>query len=301
MGGLLIIALTVGLAFELNYSFLGTNSESSTTNASASRACPQSMQASASQIQTGLNISVGKIPLIHPEVMNTLVGTQVTFIGSEEWPVHVSSSVSSNVSLSVSNVPCGIWAKIIPAQIPNVGPSGVTARLLLAGAMSGLPGASKQGNASLVIEAAAPNGLRASYTLPIQQHGNLTELESPGPVIQAEAGAYSSAYTIGNTSDIFGIVYNPSGAQGSQTLNVSLSASGLVQDGSLVPFPSWMKVSLPTPTFILNSSEPYYFEVNVSTLPPHFGSYEIAIGESANGQLFSDIVTITTHNPPPVG
>lgn len=253
--------------------------------------------------QSGLQITVGGpvTTTLHPEFINTTEGAMLTFIGWEELSVYVHSNVTADVSLAASNVPCGVWAEFDPSSLQGVGPAGARTSLLLAGALPLLPQTFNPRNVSLIIGARTGSGTSSGIMLPVVQQGNLTVLQSPGPVIEPGIQTSWGGYTRGNTSDIFGVVYDPASPHQDQTLSVSLSAAGLIQNGSLVPLPSWMRVNLPTPSFILNASEPYYFEVGIATQPAHFGNYTVSLREDVDGQPFTDNVTIETHNPPSFG
>jgi hypothetical protein len=271
-----------------------SNGQSCTNQTTVSQSFPS---------QSGVQITVGGpvTTTYHPEFVNTTEGTTLGFIGWEELSVYVHSNVTADVSLGLSNVPCGVWAEFDPSSLQDVGPAGARTSLLLAGAMSLLPQTSDPRNVSLIIGARTGGGTSSAIALPVVQQGNLTVLHSPGPVIEPGVQTPWGGYTRGNTSDVFGVVYDPANPQQHPTLSVTLSAAGLIQNGSLVPLPSWMRVNLPTPSFNLNASEPYYFEVGIATQPAHFGSYTVFLREEVNGQPFTDNVTIETHNPPSFG
>ncbi len=298
----LVFALVViaGVALVGAYSAVNPTASSSSNGQSCENPAAVSQS---SPSQGGLQITVGGpvTTTLHPEFFNTSVGPQITFTGWEALSVYVRSNVTADVSLGVSDVPCGVWAEFDPSSLQNVGIAGARTSLLLAGAVSLLPQTSNPRNSSLIINAWRGNGASSAIILPVVQQENLTVLRSPGPVIEAGIQTSWGAYTTGNTSDVFGVVYDPANPQQDPTLNVSLSAAGLIQNGSLVRLPSWMRVSLPTPSFILNASEPYYFEVGIATQPAHFGNYAISLREDVNGQPFTESVTIETHNPPSFG
>ena len=128
----------------------------------------------------------------------------------------------------------------------------------------------------------------------------------PGPLVQGTAlggnytnASYSNNPPYSNTTELEGGVYDPLGSNASQTLSVQLAAAGLIQNGSVVPIPSWMQVDLPQP-FVLNASLPYYFHIGISTNPAHFGTYVISLQELENGQAFTDYLKIETCNNPSV-
>jgi hypothetical protein len=298
----LVFALVIiaGVALVGLYSAVYPSSSSSSNGQSCGNPTAGSQS---SPSQSGLQIMVGG-PLtttFNPEFINTTVGPMLSFIGWEELSVYVHSNVTADVSLGLSDVPCGVWAEFDPSSLQDVGPAGARTSLLLAGAVSLLPQTSNPGNVSLIIGARTGNGTSSAIALPVVQQANLTVLHSPGLVIEPGAQTPWGAYTKGNTSDVFGVVYDPANPQRDPTLSVSLSAAGWIQNGSLVPLPSWMRVNLPTPSFILNASDPYYFQVGIATQPAHFGNYTISLREEVNGQPFTGSVTIETHNPPPFG
>ena len=139
---------------------------------------------------------------------------------------------------------------------------------------------------------------------PIVRHGNIAFIHSPLPLIQGTAiggnytdASYSNNPPYSNTTELEGVVYDPRSSNASQVLSVAISAPGLMQNGSLVPIPSWMQVELPEP-FVLNASVPYYFHIGISTNPAHVGTYTISLQELENGQPFTDYLKIETCNIP---
>src|ERR1022692_4569629 len=124
-------------------------------------------------------------------------------------------------------------------------------------------------NVSLTIDAQAMNEPSAETTLPIVRSGSITILQSPGPVVQGTD--LGGSYSHGNTAESFGAVYSPYSADANQTLSVEMSAVGLIQNGSLIPIPAWMQVDL-SELFVLNTMQPYYFDVGVTTNRAHFGA-----------------------------
>ena len=71
------------------------------------------------------------------------------------------------------------------------------------------------------------------------------------------------------------------------------------QDGGKIvsPLPGWIRAELPTSSFTLNSTEPFYFLVKLTTHLAPIGTYYLAVDESIAEKHFTGYVKVDV-NPP---
>jgi hypothetical protein len=50
--------------------------------------------------------------------------------------------------------------------------------------------------------------------------------------------------------------------------------------------------------FVLNAGEPYYFQMGVTTIPPHSGTYTTFLGEMENARSSAHDLPISRRTPP---
>ena len=256
----------------------------STTTAS----CPPTTQ-SPSSGQQSLSVALGAPVVNHIRINNTGLGPGI--IGWEDWPITVSSPTPTSVFLNSSGSPYPIWVRFFPSCLPDVGPAGVNATMRVGPATLDTE---YTNYTALTIRAQGSDGSTGGMTITLHEYGPVAILDAPGPMMQGPPIDRAHAY--GNTSESLGVVYDPKDPSANESLGVSFSALGLVQNGTLQPIPSWMQVNLPRP-FVLNTSLPYYFDVYVTTLPAHFGNWVISLRDEENGQTYNENLNITTCDP----
>lgn len=297
--GLVILPVEYHGSFQTNESSTTTPLSGVQTSGDGDQSC--SGQNTSSQTgHEGLNITIAKSPVLNEfKAYNndtpSLGGSGG--LGWEDLPVLVRSNISTSVLLTASSTPSGLWLKFIPSCL-QVGPAGANATLLMGPATTD-PGYA--GNYTTVsIFANSSDNQSAQTTMSVHQFQRLAVLQAPGPFIQNEsAPEVPSAQTYDgyDASKLLGVVYNPQSAGANETLSVKITVLGLIQNGSLVPIPSWMEVYLPGP-FVLNTTVPYYFDAYVTTSPGMTGIWVIALLDVENGQTFVDDLSIATCGPP---
>ena len=185
-------------------------------------------------------------------------------------------------------VPLNMWAKFVPAYLPDIGPKGATATLLIAGALK--PFVPNQFNISIFMDAVGSSGSEGEAFLPVEPVLPVEVLHAPGAInSQIEVNGANTLLTIGQTGTVtYGVVYDPASQSASSSLSVTLRISGILENGAVQPLPSWLTVNQPEPHFKLPTNEPYYFgfDITVSSTAPQ-GFYSLALAEMIDGQSFS--------------
>ncbi|GEM_PF-2121923 len=220
------------------------------------------------------------------------------FVGYEEFPVTVfvqnnaTHTLPSNTSIAMSaiNVPHGTWLKFIPDHFTltksSTAAQNITGKIIIAGAVKPF-GSFPPDTKELVIDATAvSNGLEegsGSAFLPYLVTENMTILHSPedGPITFPDERPIPDNIN-GTNFGYYGVVYDPqAGFNATGTLPVSLSVSGIAKEkgGQIQTVPSWLHVDIPTTSFTLNTSEPYYFLIKTETSMAPVGNYYIAVNE----------------------
>jgi hypothetical protein len=255
----------------------------------------------ATALQQGIEISVGSPKVDHVSFGSSACGGgpgEEGFVGEEEFPVTVTVNTTTDVDLTSPNVPSGVWVQFVPSQLEDVGPQGANATLLLAGDVD--PFGGNVWNSSLFIDASGSTaGLTGETVLPLDSaYGDMDVLQSVGPVGQVPTpnpGALFSQGTTPSTEQnqtnyaLLRAVYDPSsGTPGSSSLSVTITGVGLMQNGTEVPFPDWLKVTTADSSFAMSADQPYYLQVcvRISTSTPQ-GSFTIVLNEKVDGQPFS--------------
>jgi hypothetical protein len=225
----------------------------------------------------------------------------IGFVAEEEFPIIISSPSAANevITLSASGIPEDVWAKFVPANfnLSNDGgkaPSTTSGKLMLAGAIKPFGGFPPDTIVS-VIHAGSAGSNAATNFVPIVRTLNMTILHEAGRIdFPVEITQNINGTNFGYT----GVVYDP--YDNSSSLSVSLSIAGMAtEDGgkTISPLPEWIKAELPISSFTLNSSEPYYFLVKVTTHLAPVGTYYLAIDESIAKKHFTGYVKVDVVPP----
>ncbi|MDE1766794.1 MAG: hypothetical protein KGI27_11065 [Thaumarchaeota archaeon] len=193
----------------------------------------------------------------------------------------LSSAQKTRVILSV-NGPKGVWAKAFPSII-TAGPDGTVARVMTAGvSISDNPKENAGAKDPLVITASA-DGIHMTKILGVQVDNNSTVLQGASPISLDDQNVLGGNGGMLSTMGI--VVYDPANNSGS--LPVRLAVLGSFEGNSTTPLPPWLSVIIPTPSFLLNATQPYYIPVGVLThSAPHSGTYHILVSEDVGGKHF---------------
>jgi len=96
----------------------------------------------------------------------------------------------------------------------------------------------------------------------------------------------------GSSSQTFGVVFDPSASFQSSSITVTLSALGMLQNGTVVALPSWLGLPNSNHTLSLTAEQPFYFVMTATGIDAHPGTYEIAIQEIIAGSQFMVVMNV---------
>jgi hypothetical protein len=249
----------------------------------------------ATTLENGISVSIGS-PTVHKTNITTPDGSGETeFVSLEEWPITLQSNSTTEVDLASPNHLGGVWVSFLPSQV-NVGPEGANVTMLLAGAVRPFD-SGPDATSSLFIDAQGSSGLTGEAVLPIIRSGTtLNILQAAAPINFDEISTFGPPQNL-TQFDVVGAVYDPgTGSASNRSLSVVLSAEGLLENGTVTPFPSWITVIIPQSSFRLNASQPFYFQVG-ATVPsvPEGGAaaqYVVVLDEKVGGENFLVNLTI---------
>ncbi|GEM_PF-1986159 len=215
-------------------------------------------------------------------------GTCIGFIGYEEFPLTVYSATSRTVSLGVSGLPDGAYARFLPQQV-DATPGGTPATMVLAGAIEPFE-INVLSVKTARIYANSTGGSSVSF-IPITKSESINIVNGSAPL---EFG--SPTININHTTpNPYGMVYDsPSGI-----LPVSLSVLGVSQNGTTGSMPPWLAVNFVPSQFTLNATQPFYMKVEtVTRAPPEGANATVLVGEKIGGRTFTGHLFF--HVPPAV-
>ncbi len=235
-------------------------------------------------------------PYIHPEHFCTPPGSSVGqscmgFVGYEEFPIKVYSDKVRTVTLDAKDFLSSGWYKFEPQELVAT-PQGTPSTLIVASVVKPFM-INVLSNHVVKLYANSSDGNSFAY-LPLTEGGNpIKVLNSTGPI---EFGSLTT--NINNTTpNSVGIVYDSN--QSSTSLPVSFSVLGVVDGSKISQMPSWLSVDFLPSAFTLNSSKPYYFAIDITTVAPPVGSNTtVAIGEKIGTKNYTGYIPISI--PPPV-
>ena len=235
-------------------------------------------------------------PDIHPEHFCTPPGSSMGqncmgFVGYEEFPIKVYSDKLQTVTLDAKDFLTSGWYKFQPQDLVAT-PQGTPSTLIVASVVK--PFMINVLSTHVVrLYANSSDGNSFAY-LPLTEGGNpIKVLNSTGPI---EFGSLTTNIN-STTPNSVGIVYDSN--QSSASLPVSFSILGVVDGNKISHLPSWLSVDFLPSAFTLNSSQPYYFAIDITTTNPIIGSNTtVAIGEKIGARNYTGYIPISI--PPPV-
>jgi hypothetical protein len=240
---------------------------------------PLSSQIAISYPSGLVTVTIGK-----PTTFNMTLGSQsayTTFAAKQVFPLLITSPQTVPVSLAAESVPSGVWIHFVPAHL-DAGPTGSQSQMIIAGAVKPLiPGSPNIQNISI----------RASYgnsstdvPLTVIRWLQLSIIHSPGPI------EFANALVVGTdspSSETYGAVYEPVSGSPNSTLVVNFSALGIMQDGKMIPLPTWLTVLYSNQSLILVPDKPTYFSMGARPFNGLPGDYVLVIQESIGGKQFT--------------
>jgi hypothetical protein len=226
---------------------------------------------SANYTEGNITISVGLTPN-QPDPSPGSTPSSITgFPSLEEYPLTLSSpTVIEDVNLSSIGLISGNWIKFLPSFLPEVGPNGTEAEMLLAGetVLNPLSNLILNGNNNpLIIEATAGGANLGEVALPagpLENSNGFVVLRSMAPN-QEFLGSVAEDSVSQSNLDIQSIIYDPESGYVNQTLPVSLSIAGFLgENGQVLPQPSWLEfaVSEATANRSIIPYAPLYFALH---------------------------------------
>jgi len=247
-------------------------------------------------------ISVGEPQVERQSISGGASGSEMTESGPvlETWPLTLtSSSVVTNVNLASISVIKGDWIRFLPSVLPEVGPNGTEAQMLLAGAVRPFVN-NDESNVTMIIQATGSDGSNGEVGLPLEGPGGSVVLHSLVSGQQFLTPTWS--VTTGQTNFVVvSLIYDPSGGASNQTLPVNVTIDGLYQaSGAVVPLPSWLQLSVPSTSDDLSivPFQPLQFGIDTSsaTSAP-IGGYTVVVGIQVGGTSISLFAPVEVVGP----
>lgn len=211
-----------------------------------------------------------------------------------EFPITTSSQKATNVTLHAFDIPYGGWVKFSPPQLA-VGPSGSSAKMIVAGVVQPYGGPPPDTRAMKVQALSGGKSVALSYVPLIKGH-SLSVLNSSGPI---DLDGQIINNINGTNFNTFGVVYDAENSS-EKSLPVNLSVLGL-HDSNASALPPWIKVKIPKSSFILNDSIPYYFTLGTITTNAPVGLHQIAIKENVGDKTFVSNLQLQIMKPICIG
>ena len=234
-------------------------------------------------------------PDIHPEHFCTPPGSSMGqscmgFVGYEQFPIKVYSDKVRTVTLNAKDFLSSGWYKFEPQELVAT-PQGTPSTLIVASVVKPFL-INVLSNHVVKLYANSSDGNSFTY-LPLTEGGNpIKVLNSTGPI---EFGSLTTNIN-STTPNSVGIVYDSN--QSSASLPVSFSVLGVTKGNKISQMPSWLSVDFLPSTFTLNSSQPYYFAIDISTVAPPIGSNTtVAIGEEIGTRNYTGYIPISIPAP----
>lgn len=264
----IVIILIIGVLYLGWVGFTaGSGKQLSSTTFSSSSSSPGS----------GVLLSIGS-----PQVNMVTVGDKssgTTFVGSEVFPVTLTSTTNTRVNLTAQNVPAGIWVHFTPGNLVS-SPAGTTSEMTIAGAVR--PFSPGLVNSTLTITADYQSG-SSTLSLVVVRTNNVTAIHVPSsidfssPVVtQTNATAYQ----------VYGVVYDPSSPSLPSQFGVDISVAGLRVGSSIEQLPAGLDLVIPNSTLSLSADNPVYFRIGANATNVSPGTYDIVLKEIADGQSY---------------
>ncbi len=243
---------------------------------------------SANYAEGDITISVGSPSQPNPSPGST--PSSITgFPSLQEYPLTISSpTVIEDVNLSSIGLVSGYWIKFLPSFLPEVGPNGTRAEMLLAGetVLNPLSNLVLNGNNNpLIIQATTGSSNIGEIALPagLLENANRFVVLRSLAANQEFLGSTAEDSVGQSNLDIQSIIYDPQGGDTNQTLPVSLSIAGFLGgNGQVLPQPTWMQFAV---------SEPQTNRSIIAYAPLYFGLHFTASG-NAPPRLYTLIVDV---------
>jgi len=210
-----------------------------------------------------------------------------------------SATMVEDVNLSSISVISGDWVRFVPSHLPEVGPNGTDADMLVAGAFE-LSSPGNDANVSMIIQATSSGGSFGEAALPMEGQGSFVVLHSLAAGQEFRGGGISA--TPGQTN--FGtesVIYDPASVGSNQSVPVTVSIAGFFGvNGSVLPQPPWLKFSVPGSSTNLSITpyDPLYFALDMTaTNAAPLGSCTLVVDVEVGSVGFTLFIPVEV-NPP---
>ncbi len=231
-----------------------------------------------------VSVTVGK-----PTTFNMTLGSSsayTTFPAEQIFPLTITSPQTVPISLSAESVPSGVWVHFAPNHL-DASPAGSKSQLIIAGAVQPLAQSSR--NQTISIRVSYGNS-STNASLTIIRWLQLSIIHSPGPI---EFANYLVVGSDSASSETYGAVYDPIATSSNSTLVVNFSAVGIVDNGKILPMPSWLEILYSNQSLPLIPNKPTYFSLGARPFNAQPGDYVIVIQESIDGKQFTAHLGLT--------
>ncbi len=214
----------------------------------------------------------------------------------ETWPLTLTSpTVVRSVNLSSISVIRGDWVRFLPSFLPEVGPNGTEADMLLSGAVRPFVN-NDISNVTMIIQASASGGSVGEVGLPLEGAGGAVVFHSLASGQDFETPTWGLSAADQTNFGGVSLIYDPPSPPANQSLPVVVSIAGLYEaGGAIVPLPSWLQFTVPQSSTNLSIApyQPLEFAIGdyTATSAP-LGGYtlviEVQVG-SASMTLFAPV------------
>ncbi len=205
----------------------------------------------------------------------------------ETWPLTLTSpTLVRDVNLSSISVIKGDWVRFLPSFLPEVGPNGTEADMLLSGAVRPFV-KNDISNVTMIIQATSRGGSIGEAGLPLEGAGGAAVFHSLAPGQDFETPTWGLSASNQTNFGVVSLIYDPPSAPANQSLPVTVSIAGLYQaGGAIVPLPSWLQFRVPSSSTNLSIApyRPLEFAVGdyTSSSAP-LGGYTLVIDIQVGG------------------
>jgi hypothetical protein len=280
---LLVLILIAGVAIGSALIIQGSQSNHGANLSSSQTASNHNASPSSSRIANSYPAGLVTVTVGQPVTLNMTLGSQssfTTFPAEQVFPLTITSPQTVPINLTAETTPLGVWIHFVPNHL-EASPSGSHSQLVIAGAVRPLIPSSN--NQTISIRASYGNSSTA-VSLTIIRWLQLSIIHSPGPI------EFANSLVVGAdspSSETYGAVYEPIGTTPNSTLVVNFSALGIMQNGKIVPMPSWLNLVYSNQSLILVPDKPTYFTLGARPIHGLPGNYVLVIQESIAGEQFT--------------
>jgi hypothetical protein len=231
-----------------------------------------------------VSVTIGK-----PSTFNMTLGSRgsfTTFPAEQIFPLTITSPQTVPVRLGAELIPSGVWIHFAPDHLV-ASPTGSQSQLIIAGAVQPLTASSR--NQTISIRVSYGNS-STNMPLTIIRWLPLSIIRSPGPI------EFANSLVVGVDSasfETYGAVYDPIETSPNATIVVNFNAVGMVENGKIVPLPSWLNVLYSNQSLPLIPYKPTYFSMGARPFNAQPGDYIIVIQESIEGKQFTTNLGLT--------